>query len=344
MGKIIGFGLVIVLVAALVPVTQAQDEFEALRHCFMFENLAVGQTFVVGDTFPVNGGEVLLDEFEWSPGNTTADGMATVDNNGMAGGIGHDINSNNINLIFQLDPPLEKGVALRYGEYGGNVNLMVNGDMANVDDFPELDGANLGGVDIIVNDFGSGLGIIYLIGPIEIFGIGGQELWIDDDCLVKLPETCISFEDFAPDDKWGVGDGFGTWGAEVIFTEFQWSDGTWVDTGIATITTGNMAGGTGQDLNTNNINLTLRFEAPASIVYLRFGEYGGNINVIVNDDLRNFSLFSEVNNTVIGGAYTMVTNGFGNDTGSTAFVGQIENLSVGGQELWLDDICYCLHY
>ena len=73
-------------------------------------------------------------------------------------------------------------LAVDYGEYGGNVNLRINGDCRNIANFNVLNGTDVGGVRVVVADYdvsGQGCGRLYATGPIEEFIIGGQELWID---------------------------------------------------------------------------------------------------------------------------------------------------------------------
>jgi hypothetical protein len=43
---------------------------------------------------------------------------------------------------------------------------------------------------------------------------------------------------------------------------------------------------------------------------------------------------------MIGGALATVTNGFGDDSGTLMLSGEINSFAVGGQELWVDNICF----
>ncbi|MFM7051863.1 MAG: hypothetical protein ACKOYN_06995 [Planctomycetota bacterium] len=96
----------------------------------------------------------------------------------------------------------------------------------------------------------------------------------------------------------------------------------------------------GHRIELNNINAQLDFAGsigPQSNVYLRFGEYGGNINLAVNGDFRNFGNFIDIDGAVVGGCTVRVlSGGFGNDCGVLAVMGIVNQLTIGGQELWAD--------
>ena len=102
---------------------------------------------------------------------------------------------------------------------------------------------------------------------------------------------------------------------------------------------GGLAGGTGQELAVNNVNLNFDFGRPVRSISLLFGEYGGNLNIEINGDFRNFDNFTDIDGAIIGGVQVSVINGFGNDAGRLELEGVISSFSVGGQELWIDEVC-----
>jgi hypothetical protein len=72
---------------------------------------------------------------------------------------------------------------------GGNINFGVNGDFRNVADISTLNGAVIGGCNIMVtrtNIPGGYRGIVEINPPpgvmIDRFGVGGQEFYVDDVC------------------------------------------------------------------------------------------------------------------------------------------------------------------
>ena len=70
---------------------------------------------------------------------------------------------------------------------GGNVNLLVNGQLQNVGNLSALNGLTVAGVSIAVNQLTDTLGVLSLNGDIESFAIGGQEFWIDNMLVTGPP-------------------------------------------------------------------------------------------------------------------------------------------------------------
>lgn len=151
--------------------------------CVGFEDQPLGMMYHVGDTFIDSGTPIWGRPFMWSNSLLTYEGFARVGNEGLASGSGQEMAINNVNLTFEFPAPLT-GLSLRFGEYGGNLNIELNGDFRNFDDFADIDGTTIGGVTVCVtNGFGDDMGILELRGRIDTpFTIGGQELWIDDVC------------------------------------------------------------------------------------------------------------------------------------------------------------------
>lgn len=142
-----------------------------------FSDRLVGDTFNVGGGFTTGGVDVTGSDFTFSGGTTTGAGFARVDGMGFAGGIVPDMEVNNILAVFDLSPfGFVDQVSFLFGEFGGNINLAVNGALIqNLNDFTA---GLFGGVNVSV-----GAGVVTLSTPgvdITSVGIGGQELWIDD--------------------------------------------------------------------------------------------------------------------------------------------------------------------
>jgi len=146
------------------------------------------------------------------------------------------------------------------------------------------------------------------------------------------------FEDLVSGTTYTVGHTFTTSGMDVRVGPFQWSDGTWTNTGGAMVVALGQAGGSGNEMAVDNVNLEFTLPGPARGFSLLFGEYGGNVNLRVNGDFRNVEDFSKLNGLTVGGALVTVVNGLGNDKGSLHLKGIIREVAVGGQELWIDDV------
>jgi len=150
--------------------------------CIDFEDLGLGTTYnCCGVSFHPPGYTVKTKDFQYSDGTWTNNGYAKVDNAGKAGGSGQDMQVNNINLDFNFGGPV-KSLTLYYGEYGGNLNIDINGDFKNFNDFTDIHGTTIGGVSVSVTTLGHDMGKLKLLGNTTVFIIGGQELWIDNVC------------------------------------------------------------------------------------------------------------------------------------------------------------------
>ncbi|MCK4811342.1 MAG: tandem-95 repeat protein, partial [Methanosarcinales archaeon] len=154
------------------------------------------------------------------------------------------------------------------------------------------------------------------------------------ECLGTAP---IDFEDLTLKTTYNVGNIFTTSGVPITVKQFQWSSGTWTSDGHTRVVNGGQAGGSGNEMNVNNVNLDFGFGAHVNDLSLLFGEYGGNLNIRVNGDFRNFGKFAEINGLTIGGVHVTVVD-LGDSKGRLTLTGAIEQFAVGGQELLIDDV------
>lgn len=156
----------------------------------------------------------------------------------------------------------------------------------------------------------------------------------------ELGHPASDFEDLIMDTEYEVGDIFTTRGTPVSVKPFQWSGGGWTANGYTKVVNLGLAGGSGNEMWVNNVNIDFDLDLPVTGLSLLFGEYGGNLNIEINGVFKNFENFSEINGEIIDGVHVTVVNGFGNDMGSLHLAGTISQLSIGGQELWIDDVRY----
>jgi hypothetical protein len=335
-----------------------------LLDCVDFEDLPLGTVYNVKDTFTDSGVTITVLPFQRSDGSWTDDGFAEVVAEKMAGGSGQEIRANEVNLGFDIGGPLE-GLSVLFGEYGGNLNININGDFRNFENFADINGATIGGVYVsVVNGHGNDSGSLKLTGTMKKFAIeegefifvigGGPELWIDNVCTGPEPEPppCVDFEDPPLGMVYNVNDAFTDSGVTIAVLPFQWGDDSWTHDGFAEVGDQKLAGGSGQEINTNNVNLGFDISGPLEGLSVLFGEYGGNLNININGDFWNFKNFDDINGATIGGVHVSVVNGHGNDSGSLKLTGTMEKFAfeegefegefifvIGGQELWIDDVC-----
>jgi len=166
--------------------------------CETFDTLALGSQITVyalnpipGNTFQPPNGDFWGSGFVWANGVSTNAGFARISNKKLAGGTGNEVTVNNINLCFGANMgQVLKRITFKFGEYGGNLNLMLNRQFVNFKNFLDINGQLIGGVKVNVTSGGTGqdFGTIEFLGTIKDqrwwghLAIGGQELWIDDFC------------------------------------------------------------------------------------------------------------------------------------------------------------------
>jgi hypothetical protein len=137
---------------------------------------------------------------------------------------------------------------------------------------------------------------------------------------------------------------------DIAAHQFTWSNGSTTTNGEAKTENTGKAGGSSVEIAVNNLMLSVSrgFGQVLQKVRVSFGEYGGNINVSVNNTFANVDNFAALNNKALGGVnINVLSGGLGNDKGVIEFQGMMPDqnsglgqFAVGGQELWIDDICF----
>jgi hypothetical protein len=162
-----------------------------------------------------------------------------------------------------------------------------------------------------------------------------------------LPLTaCVHFDDLRDGVNYKVPDTLTDSGATIQVLPFQWGNQTWTTLGPgATVQPAQEAGGSGQELFVNNVNLGFQV-GDLQCVNMRFHEMGGNLNLIANNTVGNYQTFA---NGTLGGIAVSVTS----DANGAVLTlsGEFEpfmfqekwpiSFAVGGQELAIDDVCPC---
>ena len=167
--------------------------------------------------------------------------------------------------------------------------------------------------------------------------------------------TCESLDSLVPKTQITVlapppGNSFQPPSMDLAAHPFTWGNGTMTPDGFAEVDDQGRAGGSGYDVEVNNVLLSVSIGAGQALqqLQLTFGEYGGNLNLSVNNQLVNFNDFVNIAGTVIAGVKVdLLYISPSNDLGQILFQGPMMDqaaglgqFSVGGQELWIDDICF----
>jgi hypothetical protein len=316
----------------------------------MFEDLPLHAPWYVGDTFFSTGLQFDVVPFQWGTGVWFNGGKVYADNAGRACGLGQDLLTNNANVFVQFPTASVDHVGWNFGEYGGNINISINGDFRNVRNYLDLHGLIVGGVHVQIAWGGTGhdCGRVELHGVVHKLVVGGQEHWID--CIDYNPITAPSppaaapaacapcFEDLLLGNVYLFNDTFLTSGWKMWVAPIEWVGGHHFFGGEVIVENGGAACGTDNELFTNNA-VTKMFPTSGAMedVYFRFGEYGGNINVAINGDFRNVDDMMDLHNLIIGGVrLEVLSGGHGNDCGDVQLHGVVRRMALGGQEFWYD--------
>ena len=180
--------LVVALILAAIVGAQAAPLAVAGPVCADFEDLTVGDKYHPGDSF-VSGPHSFEVHGLVNPadGTVLTGGFVEVEDDQDAGGSGKDLELNNTNLEVVLADPVA-GITLKAGEYGGFVNLMVNGDLRTGNDLTDFHGLFIGGALVEVATPGPNLYKVRVSDGVSSFSIGGQEFFVDDVCVHPEPE------------------------------------------------------------------------------------------------------------------------------------------------------------
>ena len=121
----------------------------------------------------------------------------------------------------------------------------------------------------------------------------------------------VDFEDLRAGQEFNVGDRFADSGVKITVEQVTGPFGTpWAFPGRAIVGTEGRAGGSGNELFMDPINLRFDFGFVPQGLTIRFSEWGvGNINLEINRDLRYDQHFTDLHGAVIGGVKVTVLGG-----------------------------------
>ncbi len=151
---------------------------------FPFEDLPLATAYQVGESFltaalDASLAHVTVRPFTLANGQVTSSGSAQAILIGGGDSQSKVLSPSNANVSFDFGKKATR-LALIFNESGGNVNLVVNGQLANGASFAAFNGQTIAGVQVDVTQITDNLGVLVLSGLIDEFQIGGQELWIDN--------------------------------------------------------------------------------------------------------------------------------------------------------------------
>lgn len=175
-------------------------------------------------------------------------------------------------------------IAFDYGNYGGNLNIEVNGsrvfDIGSFEQSPPngVDGDTIGGASVSVQTTSGTMGEIgqvEITGNISSFSVGGQEVWIDNVEFgpASNPSANVTFDTLTPiQPQYALADRFTESGVSMNVTPFIFSDGTSCTVqsicgfGTQDSSTPAQSGGNTPDFRPNNVNLDFNISSAKTSV------------------------------------------------------------------------------
>jgi len=315
--------------------------------CLDFELEPLDRSFTNGQTFTEDGLTLKVSDFTTSNGNTISTGSVNIQGDNRARHIRHEANLSNATLNWRYN--CAQRVTFNYGEFGGSVNLIIDGELANVANMIDLNGTSLGGAAVSVTatpvSGGGVVGRVTLTGIMQTIGVGGQEFWIDHVCHVPCPdEDCIEFEELPGNAVYQVAGGSSFVEDGVTMRVERFNTGASLIEGLISVEDQQRAGHLGQDLRCKNARLVFSNEAGCfQNVSFYYGDYDGLVNLQLNDSgLIVTSNLKNLNNFTFGGSTITVTELAvpGGKIGRVQISGVVTSFQVGGQELYLDHWCF----
>ena len=317
-----------------------------------YDDLATGTGYAPGDTFSTLGIPCEVTPYVNSLGTSLA-GDAAIQNAAWSCGDTNEVRT--YSSTIEHDFASMGGVndmTLRVGTYGPGVNLYINGSGYWAPDWLAYDGATIGGCSISVPLWGvSGpnCGVLEISGHVDTLRLGGEETAID--CIEWLsegsgnsgPGSCLTYDELPPMPaiEFVPSDDFTTGGIGCTIGNQAFDDGTEFGEGSAFAQPSMFACGDGQELAIRACSVDHRFADTIGAmekVAINVADHGGVLNLGINGEMKIFAgPIRLIDGATIGGVTVRVASGGGlNECTRLEFEGVLENLLLGGGQLFID--------
>jgi len=150
-------------------------------------------------------------------------------------------------------------------------------------------------------------------------------------------QVCLQFEDQTSGAQYNFGQVLTTSGTQISVEQDSWTSN-----GQLRIDNRGYARGSGLDLNLRNANAHLLLPYPVPTVTMSFAELGGHNKIKINTVSQDIQDLVDLNGSVVGGVGVAVfaTKEGNNWYGTLVLAGPINDFSLGGQEVWIDNVCF----
>lgn len=324
---------------------------EPLEDCIDFTTLEESSEVGIWEELYLD--DILFETYPLGEGAYwTYDGVLTI-GDPWEYGVGLWLDNINIGHDFTLTTNPAQCVSIYYIDSGGDKNLQINGEHRYLreENFAEVHGEVVGDVMVYDAALEGDARVLVLQGPVSSFQIGGQELYLSKICPScgedpeeGEPEEIVFFRECV--NFWNLPEGFRgdideaiVWdGVEFWIRGMQYPDGSVAEEGEVVEVVGEESSTL---LGLHDANLTYDFsnmppqpECMSIVYYFSMGL----INLRINDDIQVVESPEELDGQTIGGVSVRVeVDEIGR--GTVLLVGTVYSFAIGGENLFLEEIC-----
>ena len=282
-------------------------------------------------------------------------GGVFIEPGGRSGGHNQEVHLDNAGLHYDFDssggwvPGPQRNLLLYIGEYGGELRIRFSNSLGMYNqvhpDVIDFNGTGAAGVmiDVVSGGTDGNPALVRLVGDVNDLEITGLHVWVD---MGVRPCTDGLWDDLPLGSTYNVGDLVTTLGLDVQLSPYFGSGAP----GYAEIQDGrhslpdffdNQALGADYEIHLNNITANIDLTSTGALHYqdakLRFGEYGGGVEFLINGNFIAVPDIRNLDGLTLGGCYLDVyAGGNGNDAGEIHIIGPVKSIGIGGEELWID--------
>jgi len=173
-----------------------------------------------------------------------------------------------------------------------------------------------------------------------------DNLTINETICDVQPCDRLAFENLTPGAIYPVFSSFAAEGVIVNINSFFFTPGPCnglFSSGTAVVVPGlQNACRTGNEILLDDVSLGFDFGGPVDDVVIYYGDYTGTVSLGVNGDCETVLDFPALDGTFQGGvAISVFDSGAPGGCGVIRLLGEITELSIGGQSLFIDALSYC---
>jgi hypothetical protein len=173
----------IMIAGALASLALAASAAHADTKCYSAESLPDGMSYHVRNGISGQNHSIKFVSFT-SPEGQPLEGTAKVTSRTVNGTTVKGVELTKI-AVRHESQPTPTSVTIRYADFGGGVNLRINGVPVVAAHFGELNGRQLGGATVTVQQAQPGptrVGVLRLTGALASFAVGGAGLLVEQAC------------------------------------------------------------------------------------------------------------------------------------------------------------------